>query len=178
MSKKINYLCKQLSINKEKKINELSTGNLKKVAIVLSIAHDPKLIIMDEATSGLDPLIQENFYKILKEEKEKGNTILYSSHNLNEVKKISDRIGIIKDGNLIDIKNIDEMVNNEVHYITIYTDDEKLINKYKYSYDDKKIQLSYKDDINKLIQELSKYKINKLLIEEASLEDIFMLYYK
>lgn len=178
MNKKINYLCEQLSINKEKKISELSTGNLKKVAIVLSLAHDPKLIIMDEATSGLDPIIQENFYNILKEEKEKGNTILFSSHNLNEVKKIADRIGIIKDGNLIDIKNVDEMVNDEVHYITIYTDDEKLINKYMSLYDGKKIQLSYKEDINKLIQELSKYKIKKLLIEEASLEDIFMLYYK
>ena len=70
------------------------------------------------------------------------------------------------------------MVNDEVHYITIYTDDEKLINKYMSLYDGKKIQLSYKEDINKLIQELSKYKIKKLLIEEASLEDIFMLYYK
>ena len=139
MNKKINYLCEQLSINKEKKISELSTGNLKKVAIVLSLAHDPKLIIMDEATSGLDPIIQENFYNILKEEKEKGNTILFSSHNLNEVKKIADRIGIIKDGNLIDIKNVDEMVNDEVHYITIYTDDEKLINKYMSLYDGKKI---------------------------------------
>ncbi len=178
MNKKINYLCKQLSINKEKKISELSTGNLKKVAIVLSLAHDPKLIIMDEATSGLDPIIQEKFYDILKKEKEKGNTILFSSHNLNEVKKIADRIGIIKDGKLIDIKNINEMVNDEIYYITIYTDDEKLINKYKSEYDGKKIKLSYKDNINKIIQELSKHKIKKILIEEPSLEDIFMLYYK
>ena len=178
MNKKINYLCKQLSINKEKKISELSTGNLKKVAIVLSLAHDPKLIIMDEATSGLDPIIQEKFYDILKKEKENGNTILFSSHNLNEVKKIADRIGIIKEGKLIDIKNINEIDNNEIYYVTIYTDDEKLINKYKSEYDGKKIKLSYKDNINKLIQELSKHKIKKLLIEEPSLEDIFMLYYK
>lgn len=178
MNKKINYLCKQLSINKEKKISELSTGNLKKVAIVLSLAHDPKLIIMDEATSGLDPIIQEKFYDILKKEKENGNTILFSSHNLNEVKKIADRIGIIKEGKLIDIKNINEIDNNEIYYVTIYTDDEKLINKYKSEYDGKKIKLSYKDNINKLIQELSKHKIKKLLIEEPSLEDMFMLYYK
>lgn len=178
MNKKINYLCKQLSINKEKKISELSTGNLKKVAIVLSLAHDPKLIIMDEATSGLDPIIQEKFYDILKKEKGNGNTILFSSHNLNEVKKIADRIGIIKEGKLIDIKNINEIDNNEIYYVTIYTDDEKLINKYKSEYDGKKIKLSYKDNINKLIQELSKHKIKKLLIEEPSLEDIFMLYYK
>ena len=178
MNKKINYLCEQLSINKEKKISELSTGNLKKVAIVLSLAHDPKLIIMDEATSGLDPIIQEKFYDILKKEKENGNTILFSSHNLNEVKKIADRIGIIKEGKLIDIKNINEIDNNEIYYVTIYTDDEKLINKYKSEYDGKKIKLSYKDNINKLIQELSKHKIKKLLIEEPSLEDIFMLYYK
>ena len=152
MNKKINYLCKQLSINKEKKISELSTGNLKKVAIVLSLAHEPKLIIMDEATSGLDPIIQEKFYNILKKEKENGNTILFSSHNLNEVKKIADRIGIIKEGKLIDIKKINEIDNNEIYYVTIYTDDEKLINKYKSEYYGKKIKLSYKDNINKLIQ--------------------------
>ena len=79
---------------------------------------------------------------------------------------------------LIDIKNINEIDNNEIYYVTIYTDDEKLINKYKSEYDGKKIKLSYKDNINKLIQELSKHKIKKLLIEEPSLEDIFMLYYK
>ncbi len=178
MQKKINYLCKQLALDKEKRISELSTGNLKKVAIVLALAHDPELIVMDEATSGLDPIIQEKFYDILRQEKKQGNTILFSSHNLNEVKKIADRIGIIKEGNLIDIKNYDEIVNNEVHYITIYTDDEKLINKYNTNYDGKKIKLTYKDDINNLIQELSKHKIKKILIEEASLEDIFMLYYQ
>lgn len=178
MTKKINYLCKELSINKEKKISELSTGNLKKVAIVLALAHEPKLIIMDEATSGLDPIIQENFYNILREEKEKGNTILFSSHNLNEVKKIADRIGIIKSGKLVDIKTTEEMLNNEVHYITIYTEDEKLIDNYKKDYDGQKITITYKDDINNLIKELSKYKLKKILIEEASLENIFMMYYK
>ena len=133
---------------------------------------------MDEATSGLDPINQEKLYYILKKEKENGKNILLSSQNLKEVKKIADRIGIIKEGKLIDIKNINEIDNNEIYYVTIYTDDEKLINKYKSEYDGKKIKLSYKDNINKLIQELSKHKIKKLLIEEPSLEDIFMLYYK
>ena len=133
---------------------------------------------MDEATSGLDPIIQENFYNILREEKEKGNTILFSSHNLNEVKKIADRIGIIKSGKLVDIKTTEEMLNNEVHYITIYTEDEKLIENYKKDYDGQKITITYKDDINNLIKELSKYKLKKILIEEASLENIFMMYYK
>lgn len=178
MSEKIDYLCEELQINREKKISDLSTGNLKKVAIVLSLAHNPKLIIMDEATSGLDPIIQENFYNILRKERENKNTILFSSHNLNEVKKIADRLGIIKSGKLIEVKSIEEMNDNDVHYVTIYTTEEKLIDKYKNEYDGNKIELSYADDINKLIRELSEYKIDKLLIEEASLEDIFMMYYK
>ena len=70
------------------------------------------------------------------------------------------------------------MLNNEVHYITIYTEDEKLIDNYKKDYDGQKITITYKDDINNLIKELSKYKLKKILIEEASLENIFMMYYK
>lgn len=178
MQTKIDYLCGELIIDREKKISELSTGNLKKVAIVLSLAHSPKLILMDEATSGLDPIIQEKFYNILKNEKNKGNTILFSSHNLNEVKKIADRIGIIKNGNLVDIKTKENMDHDKLCYVTIYTHDENLINKYKNNYDEEKITITYQEDINKLIKELTDYKIDKLLINEASLEDIFMFYYK
>ena len=76
------------------------------MGIILAFMHEPKILILDEPTSGLDPIMQNVFYDLLKEEKAKGNTIFYSTHVLNEVSKICDRVGIIKDGKLIKVEKI------------------------------------------------------------------------
>ena len=90
-----------LKIDEDKKIEDLSLGNLKKVGIVLALMHEPEILILDEATSGLDPIMQNVFHDILIKEKEKGTTILYSSHILSEVASICDKVGFIKDGIII-----------------------------------------------------------------------------
>lgn len=178
--KKANNLLVKLKLDKNKKVDELSLGNLKKLAIILTLMHDPKLIIMDEATSGLDPLVQDTFYEILREEKQKGNTIFFSSHNLNEVKKLCDRIAIIKDGNLIEVKEND-FINGNVLMVNIISDD---VNKIIKDLDldiktkDNEIRFSYSEDMNKLLKILSKYNINNLTIEEPDIEEVFMHYYK
>lgn len=96
-TEKINYLTKKLDMDLKKKIDELSLGNQKKLGIILALMHSPKILILDEATSGLDPLMQNIFYELLEEEKSKGTTIFFSSHILNEIKKICDRVAIIKE---------------------------------------------------------------------------------
>ena len=93
-------LSKRLGLDITKKINALSYGNKKKVAIIQALLHSPKVLIFDEPTSGLDPLIQNEFFEILKEEKKRGTTILFSSHVLNEVQKVCDRVAIIKEGKM------------------------------------------------------------------------------
>lgn len=178
--KKANKLLKKLDLDKKKKIDELSLGNLKKLGIVLALMHDPKLIIMDEATSGLDPLMQDVFYEILKEEKDEGKTIFFSSHNLNEVKKICDRIGIIKDGHLIKVMD-SNLVESSVIMVSITSSEvTKIIKELKLDIinNDNFIKFQYKDDINELLKIISKYKIDSLLIEEPELEEVFMHYYK
>ena len=75
--------------------------------------HEPKLLILDEPTSGLDPIMQNIFYDLLKEEKAKGNTIFYSTHILNEVPKICDRVGVIKEGKLIKIEKIENLIDKK-----------------------------------------------------------------
>ena len=147
------------------------------------LMHEPKLLILDEATSGLDPLMQEKFYQTLLEEKKSGTTIFFSSHILSEIRKICDRVGFIKDGKLIKIENVNEFINNKYLEISITSDDldniikdieiVKIINKTK-----KSIKFLYEDDINNLIKKINKYKIDKILIEEFSLEEEFMEYYK
>lgn len=148
----------------------------------MALVHDPKLIILDEPTSGLDPIMQDVFYNILKEEREKGNTIFYSTHVLSEIKKICDRVGIIKDGNLIKVETLKEMKNNNLVIVTIKS--RKIANiktelKLKIlEENEEEIKILYNDDINKLIKLLECYNLEKLLIEELSIEDMFIHYYK
>lgn len=175
-------LVEKLKLDENKKIEDLSLGNSKKLGIVLAFMHEPKLLILDEPTSGLDPIMQKKFYELLKEERAKGTTIFYSTHILSEVSKICDRVGIIKNGELLKIETIEEMQNKNLNFVTIESEEiDKIINNLKLNKNLKENNgIRFKNELSPdlLIKELSKYKIDKILIEEASLEDIFMHYYE
>ncbi len=174
-------LVKRLVLDESKKIEDLSLGNLKKLGIVLALMHDPKIIILDEPTSGLDPIMQNVFYDILNEEKEKGKTIFYSTHILSEVSKICDRVGIIKDGNLIKIERVEDLIGKSLTFVTITSKDiAKLIGELKVNAPVKDNTVRFGSNMahNELIRVISKYNIDKILIEEATLEEIFLHYYE
>jgi len=170
-------LSKRLELETNKKIEDLSLGNLKKVGIVLALMHEPKLLILDEPTSGLDPIIQEEFFNILKEEKKKGTTIFFSSHVLSEIKKVCDRVGIIKEGHLIKVDTISNFNKNNYLNIYIESKDIEKISK-ELNIDIINNNFIYQGDINILINKLSRYKIDKLLINEPEIEELFIDYYK
>lgn len=170
-------LSKRLELEINKKIEDLSLGNLKKVGIVLALMHEPKLLIFDEPTSGLDPIIQDIFFNILKEEKKKGTTIFFSSHVLSEIKKVCDRVGIIKEGHLIKVDTIFNFNKNNYLNIHIESKDIEKISK-ELNIDIINNNFIYQGDINTLINKLSNYKIDKLLINEPEIEELFIDYYK
>ena len=170
-------LSKRLELEINKKIEDLSLGNLKKVGIVLALMHEPKLLILDEPTSGLDPIIQDIFFNILKEEKKKGTTIFFSSHVLSEIKKVCDRVGIIKEGHLIKVDTIFNFNKNNYLNIHIESKDIEKISK-ELNIDIINNNFIYQGDINTLINKLSNYKIDKLLINEPEIEELFIDYYK
>ncbi len=175
-------LVNRLELDEKKKIEDLSLGNLKKLGIILAIMHEPKILILDEPTSGLDPIMQNVFYDLLKEEKAKGNTIFYSTHILSEVSKICDRVGIIKNGSLIKIENMEELSKKHLKFVTITSTD---INEIEEELDanivfreENTIRFGNNLSDDELIKILAKFKIDKILIEEATLEDMFLHYYK
>ena len=182
LTKRRKELVTRLQIDETKKIEDLSLGNLKKVGIVLALMHEPKILILDEATSGLDPVIQEEFYNLLKEEINKKTTIFYSTHILSEISKICDRVGMIKNGTLIKIEEVAELQKKELSFITITSSNiDQIIEELKIKPILKtKDTIKFKNviEINKLLKILSKIKIDKLLIEPANIEDIFLHYYK
>lgn len=180
--KRRKYLVKKLNLQENKKIEDLSFGNLKKVGIVLALMHEPKILVLDEPTSGLDPIIQQVFFELLKEEKKKGTTIFYSTHILTEISKICDRVGIIKDGKLIAIETINELRKKNLTFVTIESEEinkiEKDLNLETSTKSINEIKFQNTLRPNELLNKLSKYKIDKILIEESTIEDLFLHYYK
>lgn len=174
-------LVKLFEIEENKKIEDLSLGNLKKVGIVLALMHKPKLLILDEPTNGLDPLMQNVLNDVLRKEKERGTTIFYSTHILSEVSKICDRVGIIKEGKLIKIESIEELSKKNLLSVSIKSNDIERIKKelnVDVPVDNSSIKFTKNINVNDLIKIVDKYKVDKLLIEETTIEDMFLHYYK
>lgn len=179
----VDKLYKILDVDINKKMSELSLGNKKKVAIVQALIHKPKLLILDEPTNGLDPLIQKKLFELLEEARENGTTVFLSSHNLVEVENFCDRVAIIKDGKIIDTIVIEKLSkklglkvvikSNEINEYKIKEINGQLISKEKDEF-----IFHYNNGVDTLIKELAKYKIEKLLINEQTLEDTFMNYYE
>ena len=182
MSSRRKDLIERLKLDDTKKIEELSLGNLKKLGIVLAFMHEPKLLILDEPTSGLDPIMQQEFYDLLLEEKQKGTTVFYSTHVLSEISKTCDRVGIIKQGKLLKVEPIKELIDKNLSFVTVTSNDcDKIIDDLGVevtSKNDNTIVFKNTTDCNNLIETLSKYKIEKIYIEPASIEDVFLHYYQ
>lgn len=178
----VEELCKTFDVEIEKNMSELSLGNKKKVAIVQALIHKPKLLILDEPTNGLDPLIQQKLFNTLLRAKEEGTTIFLSSHNLTEVEEFCDRVAIIREGKIIDVKNIADFANKKIKKVTLIISEDikdELLSIGAENLEASKdmISFNYDDDINKLISALSKYKLDNLIIEEKKLSEAFMSYY-
>lgn len=172
-------LCSRLKLDMELRIDELSLGNLKKVGIVLALMHDPKYIIMDEATSGLDPLMQEEFFNILKEAKSRGRTIFFSTHILSEISKICDVVGVIKQGTIIKLEKVDDMLSDVDRKVHIESDELDKLNFHNILLrKDNEIDFVFSGNVNELIRQLSGINVKQLYIEEPSLEEVFMKFYK
>lgn len=180
---RLEELCEIFEVEKNKLVGELSLGNRKKVAIIQALLNRPRLLILDEPTNGLDPLMQKKLFEILVEENKKGTTIFFSSHNLTEVQRFCHRVAIIREGKLVEVKKVDELLGANVSKVTINSkDDLKALLKNKHitqiTQEADTVSFLYNGDINILIKELCSIKIKELKIEEPALEDTFMSYYE
>lgn len=178
-------LLEYFKINPNANIKKMSKGMKQKIAIVATFMHDPEIILLDEPTSGLDPLMQERFIELVEKEKHKGKTIFMSSHIFEEVSKVCDRVGIVKEGTLIKELDMDSLRNNEEKtYIAKFKDDKdmaKMNGSYPNSIinDKNELLIKIKDsEINTLISDLSACELVYLKEKEESLEEYFMKFYE
>lgn len=180
---RVKDLCRRFEVEENKKMGELSLGNKKKVAIVQAFINSPKLIILDEPTNGLDPLVQNVLFEVLLEEKRKGATIFLSSHNLTEVQNYCNRAIIIKDGRIVGIKDMSRIKAFNKKKVTILTNenierDIRILGGEKVKRIKNSVVFSYSGDINTLIRLLASYEIDDISIGEEELADTFINYYK
>ncbi|OZM56808.1 ABC transporter [Lottiidibacillus patelloidae] len=172
-----------LDLNIERKIEDLSFGNRKKVGIVQALLHKPKLLILDEPTGGLDPLMQQSFFEILKEKQKEGTTVFFSSHYLGEVQKMCDRVAIIKDGSILKVERIEDLRSTQFRkvYISLasdYKQDLTINGAMDVKEDGEQMQFLYNGEARELVQQLASFPLRDIRIEEPSLEEIFMHYYE
>lgn len=184
MKHRIHELAELLDLDLKKKIDDLSYGNKKKVGIIQGLLHSPKLVILDEPTGGLDPLMQQTFFDILKTENNKGVTVLFSSHILSEVQRLCDRVAIIKEGKLITVEKMSELRAKQYKRCKLVLKD--AIDAKKLSIEgvsnitqrDDEINFLFRGDVNTLIELLRKHSLKDAWIEEPDLEEIFLHYYQ
>ena len=168
-----------------KKIKQLSHGNKQKLGIAIALMHDPKILILDEPSSGLDPLLQQELYELLLSEKEKGKTIFFSSHNLDEVQKICDRVAIIRDGTLVtieDVKDLAVVVARKLTARVSQIDELKLQTLGDYEVDTEKnevtIYVTPENSLSKIMDVLKEMDLLDLNYPPASLESFFLDKYR
>ncbi|MFA6271531.1 MAG: ABC transporter ATP-binding protein [Patescibacteria group bacterium] len=166
------------------KVKALSSGNKQKLGIIMAFMTKPELLIMDEPTNALDPLLQNTMYDLIDELTKNGTTIFMSSHNLSEVDRICHKVGIIKHGKMVATESIRNLKDKRLYNVTAYFTDDFEINKFELKGVSikKKIAggliLGVRGDLNALVRELSQYNLKDLHIEHASLEEIFIEFYK
>ena len=158
-------LCERLQVDQNKRIEELSLGNRKKVSIVCAMQHKPELFIFDEPTSGLDPLMQAEFFKLIMEYNKQGTTCFLSSHVLSEIKKYCKHAAIMREGKLICTDTVENLTRTTTKRIRMILDG-------------KEEDFVFKGDLNQLFAGFAGHNIEDIVIEEPELDEIFMHYYE
>ena len=178
-SEEAKLLCERLQLDTSKKVDELSFGNKKKVAIVCALQHKPELLILDEPTGGLDPLMQREFFQILQERNAEGTTIFLSSHILAEVQRNCSCAGIIRAGKLIACGSVEALSRTNAKRVHVQGDVniEELQEVRDLRQTENGMTFLYGGDINQLLQVFAKQNIQDISISEPDLEEIFMHYY-
>lgn len=173
-------LAERLQLDLDRKVDELSFGNRKKVGIIAALQHKPELIVLDEPTGGLDPLMQKEFFDILKERNSEGATIFLSSHVLYEIERNCTRAAIIRDGKIVACGSVDSLSKTNAKRIAVSpkVDLSELEGIRDVNSSADAVSFLYSGDMNRLISVLSGYDIADLAVTEPDLDEIFLHYYE
>ncbi|MGI8649155.1 MAG: ATP-binding cassette domain-containing protein [Rubrobacter sp.] len=178
-------LADRLGADMKRPVRKLSRGNKQKIGLVQAMFHRPPLLILDEPTGGLDPLVQEEFLRIVSEVKKEGRTVFFSSHVLSEVERVCDRVGIIRDGELADVEPTGKLIDKSFRHVTLTFSERidpkpfaKLSGVENLSSDGNSLAFTLHDDLDEVVKLAAANRLISLEYERPSLEEIFLTYYE
>jgi ABC-2 type transport system ATP-binding protein len=183
----VRKIAERFDLDLGRRFREYSSGNKKKLGIVLAFMHKPELLILDEPTGGLDPLNQQEFYRLVNETRDAGATVFLSSHILSEVEHVCDRVGIIREGRLVKVADLDEIHSIRVHRMELEfapgTEVPELAIRSAAGVEDvvvedNKVTCTVKGTFDPLLEALDGMSVTNLVSHEPSLEEVFLTYYR
>ena len=180
----IRELADLFDVDLKRPISDLSSGNKKKVSILQCFLHKPELLILDEPTNGLDPLMQKRFYQLVKREQERGATVFFSSHLLAEIERTCQRVAVVKEGRIVAIEDVAGLRKKHLNRVNaefgtqVIEDDMKIDGISSWDQKGDSVSFLFTGEPNELLRSLAKRNVSSISIEEPSLEEIFMHYYQ
>ena len=178
-------LAERLELDLDRRIEDLSKGNRQKVALVQALMARPSLLVLDEPTTGLDPLVQQQVHDLLREHVDHGGTVLLSSHVLSEVQRIADRVGIIRAGSLVAVERLDDLRSKSLHHVELRFDRPVDATPFAAVPGVRDVHVhgthltcrASQDALDAVVKRAAEHHVVDLACEEASLEDMFLTFY-
>jgi ABC-2 type transport system ATP-binding protein len=176
-------LCDRLGLDPTRAIRALSKGNKQKIGLVQAMMHRPELLVLDEPTGGLDPLVQETVADLLHDVVRDGRTVFFSSHILSEVERLSQSVAFIREGRIVAVDDIAALKGRAVHVIEVTFAESPpreafaLPGVSELDRNANTVRLQSRDNIDALMKAIARYTIVDVRTEQPSLEDIFLAYY-
>jgi len=178
-------LAERLGAELDKKVGDLSSGNRQKVGVIAAFMNRPELLIMDEPSNGLDPLVQREFQTMMREVVAEGAAVFLSSHTLSEVQRVADRVGIIRHGRLMAMESVASLRSKGLRKVELelgspaqLADFEAVPGLRDLSVSGRRAQFSYEGTMDTLLKAVAaRYELIDILTHEADLEEIFLTYY-
>ncbi len=182
----VDELAERLDADLSRKVGDLSSGNRQKIGLIQAFMHRPEVLIMDEPSTGLDPLIQREFQALVREFVSEGGAVFLSSHTLSEVQRVADRVGIIRQGRLVAVEGINDLRSKAIRRVEFQFDTvpdatvfESISGVRQVSVEDHRAVISYEGRMDALLEAaVSHYRVTDLTVHEADLEEIFLTYYR
>jgi ABC-2 type transport system ATP-binding protein len=182
----IQGLCERLGLDLKMQIKNLSKGNKQKIGVVQALMHRPELLLLDEPTSGLDPLVQKEVLELIREARAGGATIFFSSHVLSEVETATDRVAIIREGQIVEVGETSALTRHALHRVNVRflspVDPAALFSlsgvEVLAQGDGTSISLQVAGSMDRLVKALGAYPVSELETSRPTLEEVFLAYYK
>lgn len=176
-------ICRRLNLDTGRKIREYSRGNKQKVGVVVAFMNKPDLLILDEPTSGLDPLVQQTVLELVREAKADGRTVFFSSHILSEVQEVCDRVGIIRDGQLVATERVETLIKQQFKRLRLSfatlppADAFALEGVVEATRDEQSVTLEIRENLNAVLSTAVTYHVLDIDTIPVTLEEVFLAYY-